>query len=73
MNDPTPVDRTGQGLPSGLRVAVSMNRVRNSVAKIGRQIDEQGNYTDKQFGDPAVVVRYALEVVTEIDSDSVAG
>ena len=52
-------------LESGVRV-----RVKASVAKLGRQLDEAGNYTENQFGDPAVLVRYALEVVTKMDSDN---
>ena len=52
-------------LESGVRV-----RVKASVAKIGRQIDEQGNYAENQYGDPAVLVRYALEVVTKMDSEN---
>ena len=52
-------------LESGVRV-----RVKASVAKLGRQLDEEGNYTENQFGDPAVLVRYALEVVTKMDSDN---
>ena len=52
-------------LESGVRV-----RVKASVAKIGRQIDEQGNYTENQYGDPAVLLRYALEVVTKMDSEN---
>lgn len=52
-------------LESGVRV-----RVKASVAKIGRQIDEQGNYTENQYGDPSVLVRYAVEVVTTMDSEN---
>ena len=55
-------------LESGVQV-----RVKASVAKIGRQVDEQGNYTKNQYGDPAVLVRYALEVVTKMDSDNATG
>ena len=55
-------------LESGVRV-----RVKASIAKIGRQIDERGNYTANQYGDPSVLVRYALEVVTKMDSDNATG
>ena len=52
-------------LESGVRV-----RVKASVAKIGRQTDEHGDYMENQYGDPAVLVRYALEVVTKMDSEN---
>lgn len=55
-------------LESGVRV-----RVKASIAKIGRQIDEHGNFTENRYGDPAVLVRYALEVVTAVDSDNATG
>ena len=51
-------------LDGGIRV-----RVKASVAKIGRQVDEDGNYTVNDYGEPAVLVRYALEVVTGRSSD----
>jgi len=46
-------------LEGGVRV-----RVKASDAKIGRQVDAAGNYTVNEHGEPAVLVRYALEVVT---------
>lgn len=55
-------------LESGVRV-----RVKASVAKIGRQIDKQGNCTANPDGEPIVLVRYALEVVTEADSENATG
>lgn len=45
-------------------------RVKLSVAKIGRQLDENGEYKVNQYGDPAVLVRYALEIVTNLESDN---
>ncbi len=51
-------------LDGGIRV-----RVKASVAKIGRQLDADGNYTVNDYGEPAVLVRYALEVVTGKGSD----
>ena len=49
-------------LEGGIRV-----RVKTAVAKIGRQVDEDGNYKKNQYGDPAVLVRYGVEVVTSVD------
>jgi hypothetical protein len=49
-------------LDSGVRV-----RVKLSVAKIGRQVDENGEYMENRYGDPAVLVRYALEIVTSLE------
>ena len=49
-------------LDSGVRV-----RVKLLVAKIGRQVDEDGEYKANQYGDPAVLVRYALEIVTSLE------
>ena len=46
-------------LEGGIRV-----RVKASVAKIGRQVAAAGNFTANEYGEPAVLVRYALEVVT---------
>lgn len=51
-------------LDGGIRV-----RVKASVAKIGRQIDAVGNFAVNDYGEPAVLVRYVLEVVTGKDSD----
>lgn len=50
-------------LDSGVRV-----RVKLSVAKIGRQLDENGEYKENQYGDPAVLMRYALDIVTSLES-----
>lgn len=52
-------------LDSGVRV-----RVKLSVAKIGRQVDESGEYAETQYGDPAVLVRYALEIVTSLEASN---
>lgn len=52
-------------LDSGVRV-----RVKLSVAKIGRQVDENGEYAENQYGDPAVLVRYALEIVTSLEASN---
>lgn len=54
-------------LDSGVRV-----RVKLSVAKIGRQVDENGEYAQNQYGDPAVLVRYALEIVTSSEASNAA-
>lgn len=51
-------------LETGVRV-----RVKPSVAKIGTQIDERGNCKENRDGAPAVLVRFALEVVTEVGSE----
>jgi len=45
-------------------------RVKTSVAKIGRQIDEKGDFKENQYGDPAVLVRYAVEIVTSLEENS---
>ena len=52
-------------LDSGVRV-----RVKLSVAKIGRQLDENGEYKKNHYGDPAVLMRYALEIVTSLESEN---
>ena len=45
-------------------------RVKTSVAKIGRQIDDKGDFKKNQYGDPAVLVRYAVEIVTSLEEDN---
>ncbi len=45
-------------------------RVKTSVAKIGRQIDDNGGFKKNQYGDPAVLVRYAVEIVTSLEENS---
>lgn len=46
--------------------------VKTSVAKIGRQIDEGGSFKENQYGDPAVLVRYAVEIITSTETDDAA-
>ena len=52
-------------LASRVRVLVKV-----SVAKIGRQVDENGEYKENQYGEPAVLVRYAVEIVTTLESNN---
>lgn len=47
-------------------------RVKTSVAKIGRQVDDEGTFKTNQYGDPAVLVRYAVEIVTSMEADNVS-
>lgn len=48
-------------------------RVKASVAKIGRQVDADGNYSVNDYGEPAILVRYALEVVAREASTDASG
>ena len=54
-------------LESGVTV-----RVKTSVAKIGRQVNGEGNFKENQYGDPAVLVRYAVEIVTALEGENVS-
>ena len=47
-------------------------QVKTSVAKIGRQVDDKDEFTKNQYGDPAVLVRYAVEIVTTLEDNSAA-
>ena len=51
-------------LDSGVRV-----RVKIAVAKIGRQVNADGTYKNNEYKDPAVLVRYNVEVVTSLEKD----